>query len=74
MKHNKRSIIQMTKESCVLCNGSGYVAPYPYHKRKKCDHKWNYDSFMYRFSDSLQKIKDAIQEHKKWKTALKASK
>jgi len=65
-------MIEMTKEDCILCNGSGYVTPYPYRKQKKCDHKWSRDSFMERHDTTYDKIEEAITEHIKWHRALES--
>ena len=34
-------MIIMKKEDCILCYGSGFVEPYPYHRREKCDHRYD---------------------------------
>ena len=62
-------MIEMTKEDCTLCNGSGWVTPYPYRNRKKCDHMWNMGSFMDRLNDSRTKVREAEVENEKWEQA-----
>ena len=49
-----------------MCNGSGYVVPYPYRKRVKCNHRWSKRSFDDSYDAALQKKNDADAEFKKW--------
>ncbi len=63
-------MIQMTKPYCILCDGSGWVTPYPYRKRKKCDHRWSRGSFMERHNTLHDKMEEAIDEYTKWQRAL----
>ena len=64
-------MIKMTKEDCILCNGSGWVTPYPYRRRKKCNHRWSMGSFAERLNDSRNKLLDAKIENEKWEQAYK---
>jgi len=66
------SMIEMTQEHCILCNGSGFINPYPYRKRKKCDHKWNRGSFMERLSTIHDEMQEKIEEYSKWQRALES--
>ncbi len=34
-------ILEMRKEDCIHCGGSGWVTPFPYHRRKRCNHRWD---------------------------------
>lgn len=63
-------MIVMSQKYCTLCNGSGYVNPYPYRQRKKCNHTWSRGSFMERFNTTAEAIEKANIEHNKWKFAL----
>ena len=65
-------MITMTKKDCTLCDGSGFVYPYPYRKRVKCDHTWSRGSFMERFDTTKQQAQEAQEEHKKWERALES--
>ena len=65
-------MITMKKEDCILCNGSGYVTPYPYRTRKKCDHKWSRNSFMERLNNAHDKMQEAEEEYTKWVRALES--
>ena len=67
-------MIEMKKESCILCNGTGKINPPPYYKSRKCDHKWNKSSFNYRLITLRETAINAIRELDKWKQALKDSK
>ena len=62
--------IQMIKADCILCNGSGFITPYPYRKQKKCDHRWSMGSFLERLNDSRTKVREAEVENEKWEKAL----
>ena len=63
-------MITMTKENCILCLGSGFVVPYPYRKRVKCNHKWSRGSFMDQHDTLHDKMQEAIEEYGKWQRAL----
>ncbi len=62
----------MTKEDCVLCRGSGWTNPYPYRRKKKCDHRWSRGSFMERYNTTHDAIQYAEEEHAKWARALES--
>jgi len=66
------SMIQMTKEDCIICDGSGVTTPYPYRKQKKCDHRWSYSSFLERLTSSRRAVVSAKAENEKWENALKS--
>ena len=63
-------MITMKKEYCILCNGSGWVNPYPYRKREKCDHSWNRGSFMDRYNTAKEKVTEAQKELEALQLAL----
>ncbi len=54
-------MIQMKKEHCIICNGSGWYAPYPYHRRKKCDHQYNRGGLQFKV-DQLTEEQNKIQQ------------
>ena len=65
-------MIQMTKEDCILCDGSGVYTPYPYRTRRKCDHRWNRGSFLERLNASREAVGEAEVENEKWEKALRS--
>ena len=65
-------MIKMTKEDCILCNGSGWYHPYPYRNRKKCDHRWSKSSFIERLNASRKAVRDAEVENERWEKALRS--
>lgn len=62
--------IVMSKEDCVLCGGSGFVSPYPYHKNVRCNHKWSKGSFMHEYNQAIQRAAEAKTQIEKWEKAL----
>lgn len=64
----------MTKERCILCYGSGYVTPYPYRRKEKCDHQCSRKNFMYRYDEAHKKAIKAERDFFKIKKALEDEK
>jgi len=64
-------MIVMSKDDCILCNGSGWVMPYPYRRRKKCSHTWNRGSFMERYYSAKDAISSAEHEMELLRSALR---
>ncbi len=63
-------MIQMTKDDCTICDGSGWVNPYPYRKRKKCSHRWSRGSFMERFYSAAKEVERTTDIFHRWEKAL----
>ena len=67
-------MIQMTKQDCILCNGSGFVTPYlyPYRGQKKCGHRWSRGSFLERLNTTHDEMQEKTEEHARWQRALES--
>ena len=63
-------VIVMSKADCVLCEGSGFVTPYPYNKHVRCNHKWSKGSFMHEYNQAIQRADQAKKQIAKWEKAL----
>jgi len=62
----------MTKDDCIICNGSGEVCNYPYRSYTKCDHILERSSFMSNYLSAQEELQDAEEEFAKMSKALKS--
>ena len=65
--------IKMKPEKCLICHGDGYYVPYPYRRKRKCDHIYDKETIVKDLNDLKNDRAQIEQDIKKLEDILETS-